>query len=168
MARITAIAEHLPPAANHEIDAKGNLVTESYVNSQVHLDKAYTLEMVGVDLPEQYHNAGVGNVMTIIEEASRVKEFYTEEWVAKNARKAVAHAALYGNTHIRGFVDVDPKAGLKAVKGLLRVKEEFKGIVDIQVVAFAQDGILREPGTEALLREAHRNWCRCDRRQSVA
>ena len=129
-------------------------MTESYVNSQVHLDKAYTLEMVGVDLPEKYHNAGVGNVMTIIEEASRIKEFYSEEWVAKNARKAVAHAALYGNTHLRGFVDVDPKAGLKAVKGLLRVKEEFKGIVDIQVVAFAQDGILREPGTEALLRKA--------------
>ena len=51
-------------------------------------------------------------------------------------------------------MDVDPKAGIRAVKGLLHVKEEFRGIVDIQVVAFAQDGILREPGTEALLKEA--------------
>jgi cytosine deaminase len=152
--KIVAVEKRLTTASNHEIDANGNLVTESYVNSQVHLDKAYTLEMVGFDLPEQYHKAGVGNVMTIIEKASRVKEYYTEEWIQQNARKAVAHAALYGNTHLRGFVDVDPKAGIKAVEALIRVREEFKGIVDIQVVAFAQDGILREPGTEALLRKA--------------
>lgn len=152
--RIAAIEEHLTTATNREIDAKGNLVTESFVNSQVHLDKAYTLEMVGVDLPEQYHKAGVGNVMAIIEKASGVKESYTEEWIQRNARKAVAHAALYGNTHIRGFVDVDPKARLKAVRGLIHVREEFKDIVDIQVVAFAQDGIIREPGTEALLRKS--------------
>src|SRR3990172_3015118 len=42
------------------------------------------------------------------------------------------------------------------VKALIQAREEFKGIVDIQVVAFAQDGIVREPGAADLLRQAMR------------
>jgi cytosine/creatinine deaminase len=56
--------------------------------------------------------------------------------------------------HIRAFADVDGKARLEAVKALIRVREEFRGIVDIQVVAFAQDGIVREAGAAELMREA--------------
>jgi len=62
-------------------------------------------------------------------------------------------AAYYGNTHIRALADVDSKAGTRGVEVLLELKKEFAGVVDLQVVAFAQDGIIREPGTEALLRE---------------
>jgi cytosine deaminase len=61
---------------------------------------------------------------------------------------------MYGNTHIRAFADVDSKARLEGVKALIRTREEFKGIVDIQVVAFAQDGWVREPGTDKLMRQA--------------
>jgi cytosine deaminase len=64
-------------------------------------------------------------------------------------RKALAWAAFYGCTHIRGFADVDTKARLEGVKALLRMKQEFRGIVNLQVVAFAQDGLIREPGAEA-------------------
>jgi cytosine deaminase len=86
--------------------------------------------------------------------AARVKADYDEEWIVPNARKAVALAALHGNTHIRAFADVDTKAGLVGVKSLLRVRDEFAGTVDLQVVAFAQDGLVREPGASVLMREA--------------
>jgi cytosine deaminase len=66
----------------------------------------------------------------------------------------VAQAALYGNTHIRALADVDNKARLEGVKALIRAREEFKGIVEIQVVAFAQDGWVREPGADHLMRQA--------------
>ncbi len=56
--------------------------------------------------------------------------------------------------HIRAFADVDTKARLEGVKALIRAREEFKGIVDIQVVAFAQDGIVREPGATELMKQA--------------
>jgi cytosine deaminase len=49
---------------------------------------------------------------------------------------------------------VDGKARLEGVKALLRAREEFKGVVDIQVVAFAQDGLAREPGAAELMRQA--------------
>lgn len=63
-------------------------------------------------------------------------------------------AALYGNTHIRAFADVDSKAKLEGVKALIQARKEFEGIVNIQVVAFAQDGIVREPGAADLLVQA--------------
>jgi cytosine deaminase len=63
-------------------------------------------------------------------------------------------AAYYGNTHIRALADVDPKAGVRGVEVLVSLRQEFAGLVDLQVVAFAQDGIIREPGTEDLLNRA--------------
>ena len=54
-------------------------------------------------------------------------------------------------THIRAFADVDTKANLVGLNALLKVKEEVKHRIEIQIVAFPQDGIIRDPGTEELL-----------------
>jgi cytosine deaminase len=152
--RIAAIKEHVGGSAEVEIDAQGNLVTESFANPHLHLCKVYTLQMMDEEALKEYHGEGMGKAMTAIELAARVKENYDEGWIIENVRRAVALAALYGNTHIRAFADVDSKAQLEGVKALIRAREEFKGIVDIQVVAFAQDGIVREPGAADLVREA--------------
>jgi cytosine deaminase len=101
-----------------------------------------------------YHAQGMGKAMTTIELAARVKEKYAEEWIIKNVRRALAQAALYGNTHIRAFADVDSKARLEGMKALIRAREEFKGIVEVQVCAFAQDGLAREPGASELMHQA--------------
>ncbi|MEO5886743.1 MAG: cytosine deaminase, partial [Anaerolineales bacterium] len=47
---------------------------------------------------------------------------------------------------------MDGKARFEGVKALIRAREEFNGIVDIQVCAFAQDGWVREPGVDKLMR----------------
>jgi cytosine/creatinine deaminase len=101
-----------------------------------------------------YHAEGMGKAMTTIELAALVKEKYDEAWIIKNVRRALAQAAIYGNTHIRAFADVDSKAKLEGMKALIRAREEFKGIVDIQVCAFAQDGLIREAGASELMRQA--------------
>src|SRR5260370_13150673 len=94
------------------------------------------------------------NTLSAIDLASKIKESYDARWMTENARCAVALAALHGTTHIRAFADVDGKARLEGVKALLRVRDEFRGIVDLQVVAFAQDGIVREPGAAELMHQA--------------
>jgi cytosine deaminase len=66
----------------------------------------------------------------------------------------MALSAEFGCTHTRAFADVDTKARLEGVKALLQAREEFREIIDIQVVAFAQDGIVREPGATDLVRQA--------------
>ncbi|MBW6463976.1 MAG: amidohydrolase family protein [Firmicutes bacterium] len=154
--KIAAIDEKLQGEADQVIDAGGSLVTESYVNTHLHLCKVYTLMMMDDEAMKSYQGSDktMGKAMTGIELAMQVKEKYDETWIIENVRKAVALAAYYGNTHIRALADVDSKARLEGVKALIKAREEFKGIVDIQVVAFAQDGIVREPGAADLVREA--------------
>jgi len=151
---IAAIAPHVDGSAAQEVDAAGGLVTESFVNTHLHLCKVYTLQMMDEEALKDYHGADMGKAMTAIELAARVKEKYDERWIIENVRRALVDAARYGNTHIRAFADVDSKARLEGVKALIRAREEFRGIVDIQVVAFAQDGMVREPGARELMHQA--------------
>src|SRR5688572_23165977 len=150
--KIIALAEHLEVNSDLTIDTQGNLVTEAFVNPHLHLCKVYTRQMMDEEALTGYHAEGMGKAMTTIELAAQVKEKYAEEWIIKNVRRALAQAALYGNTHIRAFADVDSKARLEGIKALLRAREEFKGIVELQVCAFAQDGLAREPEASELMR----------------
>jgi cytosine deaminase len=152
--QVIAIENKINQEAEISIDASGNLVTESFVNPHLHLDKVYTLDMLDELAMLDYHGGDMGKAMNAIELAARVKEKYSQGWIVKNVRKAVRLAALNGNTHIRAFADIDNKAKLEGVKALIQAREEFEGIVDIQVVAFPQDGVVREPGAADLVREA--------------
>jgi cytosine deaminase len=137
-----------------EVDAAGNLVTESFVNTHLHLDKVFTLQRLGDAALAEYQSGDMGKAMSAIETAAAVKDGQDPEEMLAAGRRAVAMAAYYGNTHIRALADVDSKAGVRGVEVLVALREEFAGVVDLQVVAFAQDGIIREPGTEGLLRES--------------
>jgi cytosine deaminase len=152
--RIVALGPSLDVTARDEIDAGGNLVTEAYVNPHLHLCKVWTLPMMAEEALKSYRAAGMTQTASAIDLASKVKANYDASWIIPNARRAVALAALYGTTHMRAFADVDPKARLEGIKALLAVREEFRGIVDLQVVAFAQDGLAREPGADRLMRDA--------------
>jgi len=152
--RISRIRKKIKGESRKVIDASGKLVTESFVNAHLHLCKVYTLARIGDKAQVSYQSGAMGKAMTAIELASKVKEEYDEAWIIKNVRKAVRLAVKYGTTHIRAFADTDSKARLEGVKALLRAKDEFKEAVDIQVVAFPQDGVVRDPGAEEYMRKA--------------
>ncbi|KPK46187.1 MAG: cytosine deaminase [Nitrospira bacterium SM23_35] len=152
--RISKIGEGVKGEATNMIDASGKLVTESFVNGHLHLCKVYTLTMVSQRALTSYQGESMGKAMTAIELASKVKEQYDESWIIENVRRAVRLAIKYGNTHIRAFADTDTKAKLEGVKALIRAREEFKDACEIQVVAFPQDGVVRDPGAEDYVREA--------------
>ncbi len=151
---IASIEEKITLGATTEIDGAGNLVTESFVNPHMHLCKVFTLQMMDEMSIKAYQEGGMGKAMNAIELAARVKDTYDESWIVPNVRRAVKWAAKFGNTHIRAFADVDPKARLEGVKACIKVRDEFKGIVEIQVVAFPQDGVVRDPGAADLVRQA--------------
>lgn len=138
------------------IDAGGKLVTESFTNPHLHLCKVWTLDMQSEDALADYHAETMGKAMTAIESASKVKEKYAQSWIEENAEAAIKLAICYGNLHIRAFADVDTKAKLEGVKALLNLRDKYKDIVTIEVVAFPQDGVLRDDGAEALIEEAAR------------
>lgn len=137
-----------------EVDARSNLITESFVNTHLHLDKVFTLRQLGDAALAEYQGSGMGNAMSAIETAAAVKTGQDADFMLAAGRRALAMAAYYGNTHIRALADVDSKAGTRGVEVLVALREEFAGLVDLQVVAFAQDGIVREPGTDELLRRS--------------
>lgn len=152
-AKIAKIGEKLGDAKK-VIDAGGSLVTESFINGHLHLCKVYTLGMMDDEALGAYSGGSMGGAMTAIELAARVKAKYDEKWIIENVRKAVDLAVKFGNTHIRAFADVDTKARLEGVKALLKAREEYKDRVTIEVVAFPQDGVVRDPGAEDYVEQA--------------
>lgn len=76
--RIAAIAERLDAKGSTEIDAGGNLVTESYVNPHLHLCKVWTLPMMEEEALKAYQGEQMGKALAGIELASKIKEKYAE------------------------------------------------------------------------------------------
>ncbi len=140
--------------ADTEIDAAGGLVTESFVDPHLHLCKVYTFHQLGADPLIQYQRSGMGGAMTAIELAAAIKAQYREDWIYQNARKALLEGLKHGVTHVQAFVDVDTKAKLEGVKAVLRLRHELRDILHMRVVAFPQDGLLRDPGAEDYVRQA--------------
>ncbi|PKO11186.1 MAG: cytosine deaminase [Chloroflexi bacterium HGW-Chloroflexi-2] len=140
--------------AQKVIDAEGKLVTESFVNGHLHLCKVYTLSMMDEAAMGAYTDGSMGGAMTAIELAANVKEQYDESWIIENVRKALNLAVKFGNTHIRAFADTDTKAKLEGIKALIRAREEYKDRVKVEVVAFPQDGVVRDPGAEEYIEAA--------------
>lgn len=154
IAAVTPDDADLP--ADQQIDAAANLVTVPFVNGHLHLCKVHTLDLAGDSPLAEYTTGSMGGAMTAIERAAVVKKDQTVERVVDGARSALRQAIANGVRVVQAFADVDPVAGLTGVDGLIQVREEFRGLVDVQVVAFPQDGLLRAPGTEELMAEAAR------------
>ncbi len=151
--RISVVTEE-PLTGRDEIDAAGGLVTESFVDAHLHLDKVHTLDRAGDAALTAYTSDGMAAALQAIELASAVKADYDRSWIEPNARSAVLEAVRHGVRHVLAFADVDTGARLEGVIPLLALREEFRGVVELQVVAFPQDGLLRDPGAEDLVREA--------------
>lgn len=137
------------------IAADGRIVTESFVNAHLHLEKVYTLPRVGDEALRAYTSDDMGSAMrSIVESATKVKAAYDRSWIMPNVRKALDLAVLNGALHIQAFVDVDTTAGLEGLGAVLAVRDEYAGMVDLQVVAFPQDGVVRDEGAAALCEQA--------------
>jgi cytosine deaminase len=147
--KIESISEKLDCSADKKVDAQTRLTTEPFVIAHLHLDKVMTGSLAEESVMSEYQ-AGSGS-MTAIEIASKVKAHYVESEIISRVRKLLIEAEQNGVSHVRAFADVDTKAKLIGINALLRIKSEFKDRIGIQIVAFPQDGILRDPGTEELL-----------------
>ena len=122
----------------------------------MHLDKVYTLPLAGDAALASYTSDAMGEAMrSIVRDASAVKQHYDRSWIVPNVRRALDEAVLNGVLHVQAFVDVDTTAGLEGMASVLEVREEYRDLVDLQVVAFPQDGLLRDPGAAELCEEAH-------------
>ncbi len=146
-ARIAEIAPRIAQQGREEIDAGGRMVSPPFIESHVHLDTTLTAG-------EPKWNES-GTLFEGIETWSLRKRSLTHDDVVRRATRLLQWQAAQGVLHVRSHVDTtDPS--LTAVKALLEVREKMRGIVDVQLVAFPQEGILSFPGGVDLLEEALR------------
>jgi len=152
--KIAEIREKIEAKGSEEIDAGGKLVSPPFVDAHLHMCKVYTYLMIGEEAIRHYHESEMGTSELAILFASKIKEKYNESWIYENAKRAALEAIEYGTLYIRAFVDTDTKAKLEGIKALLRVRDELRDKITIQVVAFPQDGVVRDPGAEEYVRKA--------------
>ncbi len=146
--RVAAVAEHLTDEKATEVDAAGNLVMPTYVNGHIHLDKCFLQEKMR---PNKDYTFG-----ECLELTWEHKARYNTEDILDRAGRAIKEGILNGTTVFRAFADVDSIGKLRGLEGLLALREQWRDVAHIEVVAFPQEGILRDPGTAELMEEAMR------------
>lgn len=143
---IKSIGRNLGPA-DEIIDLEGKLVIAPYVDPHLHLDYVYTLSELG------QAGAGSGTLFEAIEMWPKFKETLTVDSVKKLALKAIQDEVSHGVQYIRTHIDVTDKK-FTALKAMLELREELKDIVEIQIVAFPQEGMYTFRGGRDLVEEA--------------
>ncbi|UOQ86799.1 amidohydrolase family protein [Gracilibacillus salinarum] len=144
---ITYLAETEDEAAiaKEVIEADGNVLLPGFVEPHIHLDKAYLLDQMEQDAT---------NLTEAIQFTSELKKSFTKEDIRERSIKVLEKCIGYGVTHLRCHVEVDPIVGLKGMEVLSDLRETFRDQLQIQLVAFPQEGIFKQPGTADLMEKA--------------
>ena len=149
--RIARVEAKVAGKGGREIDAAGSLVLPGLFNLHLHADKCLLGEIMRPNLS--------GTLPEAIEITNDFKRKYDPAEVAERASRAIEVGVKNGTTFFRLFADVGTIGRLRAARGLLLAREKFGGYCDIQVVAFPQEGIVRDPGAAELLDEAMKEGC---------
>lgn len=139
--RIAEVGPGLAAPGVTEIDGGGRPVLPGLVEPHLHLDKA----LLG---------GGDGTLAGAVTATAEAKEHFTRDDVLARAEDVLRRALRHGTTLVRTPVDIDPTVGLTSLDALLELRERWAGVVELQVVAFPQEGIAARPGTHDLLVEA--------------
>ncbi|MBI3196929.1 MAG: amidohydrolase family protein [Rhodospirillales bacterium] len=132
------------PARDDVLDVAGALLLPPLVDGHIHLDKTL------LGLPWVPNQATGNNVADRIEAERKVRATRTVPEV-ETGSNLVRQVVAGGTLHMRSHVDIDNQLGLRNLHEVLKIRDRFRGLVSIQIVAFPQSGILRSPGTADLL-----------------
>ncbi len=143
--RIVGVTPGFQAPAAEVVDAQGQLVTPPFVDAHFHMDATLSYGQPRV-------NAS-GTLLEGIALWGELKPLLTQEALVERALAYCDWAVAHGLLAIRSHVDIcDPK--LLAVEALLDVKKRVAPYIDLQLVAFPQDGVLRAPGALENLKKA--------------
>lgn len=148
IAEIGAVADR--PGIPAE-DGGNAILWPGLIDAHTHLDKTTW----GMD----WH---VNNRAAVLRERIDYEREHRTELGLDPHRQSMRHAiglAANGASHVRSHVDIDTVHGLTLVEGVQATREKLKGIIDIEIVAFPQSGVMVMPGTVELLDEALANGC---------
>jgi cytosine deaminase len=128
--RIVSIDPDLSPRP--DVDLAGALVLPGLVEAHLHLEKAYLLDR----MPRQASSLTDAIAMT-----SELKAKFTPADIRARALRLIRSALSCGVTTIRAHAEFDDVLGLMAIETILALREELRDVIDLQVVAFPQEGL---------------------------
>ena len=132
----------------HVVDGEGLLLLPGLVDAHTHLDKTL------LGMPWYRNDVGL-ELIDLIENERRMKRELGIDPQRQSAAQ-IERSVANGTTHIRTHVDIDTEYGLAGLEGVLASRERYRDIVDIEIVAFPQSGMLIRPGTLELMDRAVR------------
>lgn len=128
------------------IDLDGYLTIPPYIDPHIHLDYVYTARRPGA-------NNNTGTLFEGIQRWSETKSSMTKEEIKERAKIAIKKQMLHGTQYMRTHVDVtDPN--LTALKAILELREEMKDLIEIQIIAFPQEGMYSYKDGDKLVEKA--------------
>jgi len=143
--KIVAIENHIDADAARVIEANGKVLIPGLVESHIHLDKA----LIADRLPNKS-----GTLQEALSVTAQLKPTFTKEDIIDRAERTLEMLIMNGTTNIRTHSEFDPSQGMTGFEVVMGLKEKYKDLVDMQVVAFPQEGILKAPGTEEMMYQA--------------
>jgi cytosine/creatinine deaminase len=143
--RIALVAPASGVSRGDLFDARGGLVLPAFIDTHIHLDKA----LIRTRLAE--HDGTLRGAIDSIHDAKRR---YTVDEVSQRAAEVIRSSVLTGTTRLRSHVDVDTIGGLVPLHGVRAAAEQCRDMAEVQIIAFPQEGILRDPGAAQLMTEA--------------
>lgn len=144
---ISAMGADVTPDAREVIDVEGRAVLPAFLEPHLHLDKA---------LLYRRQPARDGTLEEAIRLTGALKAVQTEADVLERSRTVLDMALVNGTVGVRAQPDVDPIQGLIGVTTGLTLREEYRDLIGLQIVAFPQEGIVKAEGTYGLMEEAMR------------
>ncbi|MEU6622371.1 amidohydrolase [Streptomyces litmocidini] len=133
-------------AAVERVDGHGRLALPTLVDAHIHPDKTAWGE------PWHSRRPAHGIAEYVAGDVELARALPTP--VAERALRLMSHAAAQGTRAMRAHADVAPAYGLSGIEGVAEAARRLAGIVDVELVAFPQHGVVRTPGVTELLAEA--------------
>jgi len=132
--KIKKIRNRIPVRGKQEIDAGGGIVTPPFIDPHTHLDKAYLK-------PARNHTG-------TLEEAIEIMRDYKGEGLIatldQRVEQAIKRAIVNGTLAIRTHVDISERNATVSLERLVAIKEKVSPFLDLQIVAFPQEGLINQ------------------------
>lgn len=134
----------LSPAASQcdILDLQGQLIMPGLIETHIHLDKACIMHRCHL------HE---GTLAEAVAQTRAAKAGFTEEDVYRRGAQVLDKAIVQGTTHMRTHVELDPQIGLTGFNAIRRLQADYAWAISLEICVFPQEGLLNNPGTEALL-----------------
>ncbi|SEA08493.1 amidohydrolase family protein [Psychroflexus halocasei] len=129
-------------------DAAEQFVCSGFYESHIHLDKACILERCTIE---------EGTLDEAVTETGKAKESFSEKDVYQRASRVIEMAIKKGTMGLRTFVETDPKTELRSFNAIKKVRDDYNFAIDIEICAFAQEGLTQDEKTLHLLKLALQN-----------